>query len=153
MTILEMPLAVFLGIAMSSKEQKLLQLSYKDSFRNHINTFHGSVIYSLAEISTGVFLEKHFPREKETTIPVLRRSSVKYSAPCHGELFSIVSLINAEKEALKDVLYSTGRVIINMQADIHDENDQLVFRGRFEWFVNLKPEYLKVSKTVPEIGK
>ncbi len=153
MTILEMPLAVFLGIRLSSKEEKLLQLSYKDSFRNHINTFHGSVIYSLAEISTGAFLEHHFPREKETTIPVLRRSSVKYSATCHGQLFSTVSLLKVKKEDLLEKLYSTGRVIIDMQADIHDENDILVFRGRFEWFVNLKPEYLKVSKTASNIAK
>lgn len=137
----------FLGIKESTLVGHLLELDYNDKHKNHLNTFQGSVIYAMAEISTGVYLEKEFPREKITTVPLLRRSTVKYSSPGEKKLFSNVSLLRRTKTELLTELYEKGKVMINMQADVFDEKDQMVFRGRFEWFVSLKPEYLKVSKT------
>lgn len=141
-------MATFLGLKESVLEDKLLQLSFKDSLKNHLNTFHASVIFSLAEISAGFYLAQKFPREQLTTIPVLRRSQVKYAAPSHGELHSSVSFPHATVPGILDELYDNGKVLIVMQTLIHDESERLLFKGQFEWFVSIKEEYLKIPKTV-----
>lgn len=146
--ILDMPLASFLGIKKSEAEGKLLTLTYEDTFRNHLDTFHGSIIYSLAEISAGYFLAQNFRREQLTTIPVLRRSQVKYAMPSQGQMHSSVTFPHANAPEILDELYETGKVLIVMRTLIHDEKEQLLFKGQFEWFVSMKEEYLKIPKTV-----
>ena len=148
-----MPLASFLGIQKSPLNSKLLLLSYQEAFRNHLNTFHGSIIYSLAEISAGYFLAKNFRHEQEITISVLRRSQIKYVAPSQSELHSSISLPHTSVIQALEELYEAGKILIIMRALIHDESGKLIFKGDFEWFVTVKPEYLKVSKSLTDLEK
>ncbi len=149
--ILDMPIAQFLGIEESPLENRLLKISFVSNHRNHLDTFHATAIYGLAEISTGVFLETTFPKERQTTIPVMRKSLVKYSAPCKGELHSEVSILRNNREAVLEKLYDNGKISLILQTDIYNEQNKLVFKGQFEWFVSVRPEYLKLSKTEASI--
>ncbi len=148
-----MPLARFLGIIESNNEKFILETSFSDNLRNHLNTFHASVIFGFAEISSGVFLEQNFKEESETTIPVVRRANVKYSSPSKGKLFSKVSILNETKEEFLERLYASGKGTLDLQANIYNENDAIVFKGQFEWFVTVKPEYLKISKSLVDTVK
>ena len=146
-------MARFLGVEESKLRDRLLKINFSENHKNHINTFHGSVIYGLAEISAGVFLAENFQDESEKTFPVLRKSTVKYSAICNGQLHSRVKIMYEEKSCILERLYKNSKVGFTLQTDIFDENDIIVFKGQFEWFVTLEAEYLKISKTEASIEK
>lgn len=154
MDILKLPIASFLGIKLSMEENFLLEMPFKKDLTNHLQTYHASVLYSLAEMSSGHFLVKNFPEETITTYPLVRRSNIKYSTiPKNHLLRTKGHLVNQKVSSIRGQLQETGKVIINIQIDIFDVTDKLILRGQFEWFVRFKSENLKISQTASLIKK
>ena len=56
--VIDLPYSKLIGIELSENPEYLTEIKYNKDLRNHLNTFHASVIYSFAEISSGVFLKK-----------------------------------------------------------------------------------------------
>jgi len=148
MTIPQMPLAAFLGIHETNFSDYLLELPFDSKLLNHIETIHASVIYSLAEISSGVFLYKNFQQEAETTVPLVRKSVIKYTAiPKNDSLYTKAFLVNQEISDIKQQLENIGKVAIEILVIVYDVTEKVIGRCNVNWFVAKEFESLKVSQT------
>ncbi len=143
-----MPLAAYLGIQETNFKDYLLELPFSGKLLNHIDTIHASAIYCFAEISSGIFLMKHFSVEAKTTIPLVRKSTVKYSAvPQNDTLYTKGVLVNQEVSSIKQQIEKTGRVQIEILITVYDVTEKVICRCQVNWFVTKKAETLKVSQT------
>ncbi|MBK7691663.1 MAG: DUF4442 domain-containing protein [Bacteroidetes bacterium] len=78
MRVLDLPFTKRLGITKSELKPYLLRLQFSNENTNHIGTIHGSASYSLAEITSGYFLNTNFADIADDTLPILRNASIKY---------------------------------------------------------------------------
>jgi acyl-coenzyme A thioesterase PaaI-like protein len=124
-----------LGILASEKEGYLLALSFSESNRNHLNTFHASAIFGLAEISSGLFLQNEFTDIADKVLPVMRGANVKFKKPATSAIYSTAQFKNVDKAAFILELELKKRALITVEIKITDESEQLVFVGEYEWFV------------------
>lgn len=115
-----------------------MQLEYDEKNLNHINTLHASAIYSLAEITSGYFLNVEFPEYEHTTIPILRSSKMKYRKSCNSQLFSSASLKKITVEEIKKKLDSKKRVLLTIEVKLFDAENELKVIGDFDWLVTIK---------------
>ena len=101
MKILSLPFTRQLGITLADESEYLLQLNYSNNILNHIGTVHASASYALAETTSGYFLNDNFKDIADSTIPILRLSTVKYRKAGLGNLFSTAKFIGIN---VKDIL-------------------------------------------------
>lgn len=134
--ILNQPLATFLGLRESAQPEFLLEVDYSAAIKNHFNSFHASALFGFAEYSAGAFLVRHFPNHRHSTLPMLRRAQVKYSAvPVLQTLFSAGQLVKTTIETETKNLDYKGRALFEIQISVTDSAGKLVFKGDFEWFI------------------
>ncbi len=136
--VLKMSVSKNFGIRNSSNPDYLIERDFDPEQINHLGYIHASVIFSFAEICSGCFLAKYFPEEKETTLPLLRTIKGKYSTPAKGKLFAKAHLHNDSTSEVSFRLNMSDKVKFTIVTDVFDENDKLVFRGHFDWFVRSK---------------
>lgn len=132
-----MPLSKRLGIVKSNLPDYLLLLQFDPANLNHVHTIHASVIYSLAEISSGYFLKKHFPGYAEKTVPILRKSTIKYKKLCTGDLYSKVIPTYQNKETVIQTLQQNKKVSVKLNVQLFNAQHQQVVQADFEWFISL----------------
>lgn len=148
-----MPLSKFLGISIPENKEYLLTIDSKPELENHIGTFHASVLYALAEISSGYFLMLEFPVESQQTISLVRSSKTKYLViPKGKQLFSRAYLNHSNRNEPLQKLQKSGRAIISVKIDILDEFKNVVFVGFYEWIIRNMPS-LKNSKEEIQMGE
>ena len=119
---------------------EIMDLNYWENFkynkdlRNHLNTFHPSVIYSFAEISSGVFLKKIQNADTLQSNIVLRNSTVKYKALANSKMYAKVKVKDKTLNQLIEEIKTKNKLHIQLQVDVFDKNKVKVFQGVFEWF-------------------
>ena len=133
MDVFSIPFNKFLGLEPSSDPAYLMALPAKSEYENHIRTVHASVLFALAEASSGLFLLREFA-EVENAVPVVRNVEVKYKKPANGTIRSKASLA-AEKTEVLETLKNKHRVLVAVHISLYDLNDVLVMQATFEWFV------------------
>ena len=141
--VLTLPYTKKLGIHQSDRKGFLLQMNDAIQNQNHINTFHASASYSLAETSSGYFLEKNFSEIADQTIPVLRTATIKYKRAATGTLYSSAKLVDDNIASVNQVLLAKKKVLVTIQVKLFNEEKELVLTGNFEWFVILPALALK----------
>jgi acyl-coenzyme A thioesterase PaaI-like protein len=124
-----------LGIQVSEKPSYLLSLPFSESNRNHLNTFHATAIFGLAEISSGLFLQNEFSGIADKVMPVMRAANVKFKKPAASTIFSFAQFKNVVKSEFIAELETKKRALITVEIKITDEENNLVFVGEYEWFV------------------
>lgn len=140
--VLNMPYSRFLGIKKSSKKKYLVEMEGGLNFLNHIGVLHASALFSFAEIAGGCFLAQTFPNEERNTIPMLRGARIKFSAQVKGKIFAIVKLVQKKPEEIRETLYSKKSTRFYLDTEVFDQNEVLVFKGKFEWYVKLRQEFI-----------
>ncbi|RPH25447.1 MAG: DUF4442 domain-containing protein [Bacteroidales bacterium] len=137
MNVLEIPFNKFLGLEYADSESNfILKLDCKAEYLNHLGTIHASVLFALAESSSGEFLLKKFIDLKLEFIPVVRKVEVKYSRPAMGTVFSRAYLIDSNPEEILNELTTRKRVIIKVGVDIYNSNTEKVLTSFFDWFIS-----------------
>jgi acyl-coenzyme A thioesterase PaaI-like protein len=124
-----------LGIQTSEKPGYLLALPFSESNRNHLNTFHASAIFGLAEISSGLFLQNEFTEIAHKVMPVMRGAQVKFKKPATSTIYSFAQFKNVVKADFIAELEAKKRALITIEIKISDEANNLIFVGEYEWFV------------------
>ncbi len=124
-----------LGIQVSEKPAYLLSLPFSESNRNHLNTFHATAIFGLAEVSSGLFLQNEFSEIADKVLPVMRSASVKFKKPATSTIYSSAQFKNIFKSDFINELSAKKRALITVEIKIVDEDNNLIFVGEYEWFV------------------
>jgi acyl-coenzyme A thioesterase PaaI-like protein len=102
---------------------------------NHIGTVHAGVQFVLAEACSGEFLLRHLGNDSRHIFAVLRRSSVKFRKPAHGQLRTAAQFLKTSKAALKEELASRGRAFVSILVDVSDANGFVTMSGQYDWFL------------------
>lgn len=136
MNILEIPYNKYIGIATANtNDDYILKISESPELLNHLGTLHASVLFALAEATSGQFLLEQFQEITNTIIPVVRKSEVKFSKPVNGEVFSKATLLGFDKQAIIEELNDKNRTIIKVKVNLYN-NNELCMTAFFDWFVS-----------------
>jgi acyl-coenzyme A thioesterase PaaI-like protein len=135
MDITEIPFNKFIEIRNSGSEDSSLELAFNNNMKNHLETFHASAQFALAEACSGVSLKENFPHLADAVVPVLRKSDVKFKQPAESDIKAISNLSAEAKEKFEDQLNKKSRAIIVVPVEIRDVNGTVTMVGNYEWFV------------------
>jgi acyl-coenzyme A thioesterase PaaI-like protein len=132
----EVPFNKYLDIRSAGENSGFfLYLNAKGMHLNHLGTIHASVLFSLAEASSGEYLLKAFEPVSKDVIPVVRKAEVRFRKPVQGKISAKAGLISTTKEEVLNELKTRGRTLCKVGADIYSENGTKVFSSVFEWFI------------------
>lgn len=138
MDITEIPFHSFLGIQKSESDRYILKLEERSEYLNHLGTIHASVLFALAESTSGEFLFRKFEDYNLDVIPVVRKAEIKYSKPGNGQIFSKADFVDTDVITIHNALQQKGRVLLKIKVDIYNSEIERVMTGVFEWFLAMK---------------
>ena len=72
MDVIKIPFNEFIGLQLSDRHGFLLMLGERPEYLNHLGTVHASVMFALAEPTSGLFLSKELPGI-DNVVPVVRK--------------------------------------------------------------------------------
>jgi hypothetical protein len=110
-------------------------LSLSENSKNHIGTIHASALFLLAENASGKYLKSQFPELKNSVIPLLRQSNIKYKKTAIGTITAFASLAENEKERFINQFSKKSRGTIEVNITLKNENDEIVSISSFTWFI------------------
>ncbi len=146
MDITRLPFNEFLGIRKcEEKEEGIFELLADPKYLNHVDTVHATAIYGLGEATSGQFLSDNLKIPKDSIVPVLRRTEIKYRKPAIGWIYSRAVFNQDDWDQFYASLEKRGRGLIAFQVDILDEEDVVVATGSYEWFIAKKPSDWNLS--------
>ncbi len=136
MDILSIPFHRFLNIEKSPVEEGyIFRMEEHPEHLNHLGTLHACAQLALAEASSGEFLLQQFGRLKDSVIPVIRKTEVKYSKPANGTLHSKASYnTGSQEEYLKEYL-TKNRCFIPVRVELFDSSNSRTASAVFHWFL------------------
>ena len=135
MEITEVPFHIFLGIQKSDNDLYILKLEERNEYLNHLGTIHASVLFALAESTSGEFLLRKFKDYKLDVIPVVRKADIKYSRPGNGQIFSKADFVHTDVIRIHEELQVKRRVLINIKVDVINSENERLMTGVFQWFI------------------
>lgn len=103
---------------------------------NHVDTVHATVIYGVAEAASGQCLAARFPSLVDSSVAVLRTSSVKYRRPASpvGDIRASGTLSDESAVKFYERLTSRGRASVDIEVSVTQDATEL-FTGTYGWFV------------------
>ena len=138
MNVLDLPYNDFLGMKDADENEFLLELPASEKYLNHLKTVHAGALFSLAEASSGKYLLNEFADIKFPIIPMLRKSSVKYSKAVKGPVRSKGNLLGNKKDIIIGELEQKSRALIEVEVMLYSESNTRwvveVLRGSEEEF-------------------
>lgn len=137
MDITEIPFHKFLGLQKSDDDRYILKLEEKDEYLNHLGTVHASVLFALAESTSGEFLLRKFKDYDLDVVPVVRKADIKYRKPGNGQIHSKANFVDTDVLSIHEELQQKGRVLLKIEVDIFNSQDERIMTGIFEWFIAL----------------
>ena len=138
MDIMEIPFHKFLGIQKSDNDIYILKIEEKKEYLNHLGTIHASVLFALAESTSGEFLLREFKDYKLDVIPVVRKAEIKYSKPGNGQVLSQADFVNTDVIRIHEELQLNRRVLLKIKVDIFNSEIERIMTAVFEWFLAMK---------------
>lgn len=135
MNVLDLPFNKYIGLKDSEQDGFLLTLPKSRNYFNHLKTLHAGVLFTLAEASSGKFLLNEFADIEFPIIPMLRKTTVKYTKAVKGRVKSKGILIGKTKEEIIRELLRKSRTLIDVQVKVYSEDDEEVMSSVFQWFV------------------
>lgn len=122
----------------NSQGEYLFELANETIYTNHLGTVAAAAQFSLAEFASGQWLLNNFTDLADNTIPMLRKSEVKFKTPGYGKIRAKASVADDLKQQTLNQLMQTKRALINIFVEVVDEQDKLIMQGHFEWYLQLK---------------
>ena len=139
MNALEVPFNKYVGLQYADTEDdSILKLVQREEYLNHLGTLHASLLFTIAEATSGEFLFRKFKDYELDVIPVVRKVEIKYRKPGNGTVFSKADFFDTDSAEIIEELNNKKRVIIKVRVDIYnDQNDKLV-SSVIDWFITMK---------------
>ena len=136
MDITALPFNAHVGIARSEREGCLLFLAPLPHHENHLGTVHASVLFALAEASSGEFLIRTCETRSDIG-GVVRRSSAKYSRPATGNVHSRVKSPAEDIVAAIAAVDARGKALVEIELELVDEANVLLASFGFTWLLGI----------------
>jgi len=138
MDILSIPFHHLLNIERNQNDDDFIfQIDERPELHNHLGTFHACAQLSLAEATSGEFLQQQFQELKDVAIPVIRRTEVKYSMPANGTLFSKASFSSGSNEDFLKELEARKRCIIPIKVEVFNTENKRTMSAVFDWLITI----------------
>lgn len=137
MDVTKLPFNEFIGLKFSDNPRYLLMLDDKPEYHNHLKTVHASALFALAEATSGHYLFEQFT-DLHNIIPVVRRVEVKYRKPATGKVYTAAKFDHVEKCDVIESINQKGRVLVNVEVSLFNEEDVLLMQSIVEWFIAKK---------------
>jgi acyl-coenzyme A thioesterase PaaI-like protein len=139
MNVLDIPFHKFLGLKKAeSGDDSIYQLEFRKEYLNHLGIMHASVLFALADATSGEFLYQKFKNHSLDVVPVIRNVQVKYRKPVRGPVFSKADFWESGVDEILKELHIKKRVLIKVAVDILDQKDVKVITSILEWMVTSK---------------
>lgn len=136
MDILQIPFHKLLSISKHSEDDSyIFCMDERPQLLNHLGTIHACAQLSLAEASSGEFLQRTFADLKSEVVPVIRRTEVKYSTPANGSLYSKANFESGSYEAYMEAFQKNKRMIIPLKVEVFNAQKKRTLSALFEWFI------------------
>jgi acyl-coenzyme A thioesterase PaaI-like protein len=135
MNTLGIPFNRHLGLVVSPRPGFLLMLPDGERYTNHLGTVHAGAILALAEAASGEFMLREFAHLGGQVWPVVRRVEARFRKPARGALHARGDFDEGAKAAFLEALARTGRALLTVRVDLHDEHDTHAATVNVEWFV------------------
>ncbi|MES2695810.1 MAG: YiiD C-terminal domain-containing protein [Verrucomicrobiota bacterium] len=135
MDITEIPFNRLVGLVRAEKAGKVLSLPDDVRYTNHLGTIHASALLTLAEATSGEYMIRELANPGFEVLPVVRRVEAKYRKPARGVVYSSVTVPPEKKAEFIATLTARGRALLEIQVDVHDEQETHLVTVMVEWFV------------------
>ena len=129
-----------LGMVHSDQPDAIFMFPADTRYHNHLGTFHAAVIFTLAEATSGEFLQRHFTPLIDNVAAVVRRSEVKYRRPATSSIHGRATAKPEDLDRVLDQLNRRRRAAVTVGVDVTDESGELIMTSSFEWFVTKHAE-------------
>ena len=140
MDILAIPFHRYLNIKKNTGNEYIFAIEERPEYLNHLGTVHACVQLSLAEATSGEFLQNQFKDLKSEVIPVIRRTEAKYHKPANGNLYSKAEFDSTDKDEAMQELETKKRTIVKVKVEIFDSQNNKTLTVIFDWFISEKNE-------------
>jgi acyl-coenzyme A thioesterase PaaI-like protein len=131
----KLPFNQFIGLKISDKNDYLLMLDSRNEYRNHLDTVHASALFSLAEATSGHYLISEFSGQTDI-VPLVRKVEVTYRKPTESAVYSKAKFLETQKDEVLEILAQKGRVMLKVEVSLFDQDNTLIMKALFEWFVS-----------------
>lgn len=137
MEVLKIPFNEFLGLKLSDNIDNsfILKIEDKIEYHNHLGTTHASVLFALAEATSGEFLLQKFEDFSLDIIPVVRKVELKYSKLGKGEIFSKAYFVSTTTDEIIETLLKSKRTMIKVKVELFDKDSDKIMHAIFDWFI------------------
>lgn len=133
MNVTDIPFVKHTGIERNADGR--LALPFTPNVQNHLETFHASAQFTLAETASGEHLRALFPDLEGKVIPVLRDAQVKFKKPAKSQITAHASAAEEAVSSFKEQFAKKGRSTIEVQVELRDVEDNITCVGKYQWFV------------------
>ncbi len=133
-----LPLGDFIGLREGPDGDLVMPVS--GCILNHVGTVHAGAQFVLAETGSGKCLKETFPDLYGKTLPVLRRSEVKYRGAGMTDLKAHASVDADSVVRFRSEYNERGRSMITIKVSVSDTAGTETLRAEFEWYVQKLPE-------------
>ncbi len=125
----------------NNPSQGIYQLSESSSHLNHLRSIDASAVFTLAEVSSNVFLTQNLENlDQDEYIFNLRSADIKFRSASNGRIYSIGKHSEREWKRFQRALIKNGRALIKFPIHIMNESGKCIAVAQFEWFVFRKPQ-------------
>ena len=135
MDICHIPFNTFMQISPATADGRTLCLEFRNHLSNHLGSLHAGAQFALAEASSGLALQHHFPHLAAEVVPVLRKSEIKFKNPALSALRARSTIAPEAMEKFAEQLQKKGRATITVAVELIDQQDKATLTGSFEWFI------------------
>jgi hypothetical protein len=138
MDVTKIPFNSFLGIERCDESDDwLLFLHDLPKYTNHLNTVHAGAQFALGEAASGEYLLRRFKNivEKETLIPIVRKTEVKFKKPAQGKIKASAYISDEIADQTASSIDKKGRAIIPVTVNVTDSSGNVTMTAKYEWIV------------------
>ena len=139
MDILGVPFNKYMGVKENPVCGDGYLLEDQPIYKNHVGTFHAAAIFSLAEATSGLFLNDIYKEIAEgSLLPVVKKATVQYKRPAAKRITSRNMLEMDEIKRVVEELRTKRKSYVTVPVAIFNENDEECFLGEFEWVLKIQ---------------
>ena len=133
MDIVDIPFGKKVGIQRTA--DGTLELPFSKDVHNHLEIFHASAQFVLAETSSGDILQNLFPELVGTVVPVLRESKIKFRNVIKKNICAYPSISDETRNKFNEQLTKNGRASISVNVELRNPEGVVACSTVFTWFV------------------
>ncbi len=136
MEILDLPVSQLINAKVSLIPNYLLELNFSTKYKNHINSYHGGILYTFSETCAGYFLDKIFSENKMRVSVLLRSSKIKYTKTCNDTIYSNAKLLKVNKNDILEKLSHNKTCVFEVEVSLYDSSKNIISKSEFEWVMS-----------------